>query len=147
MHPNDGRVVSNFIVQALKNEAITLYGDGNQTRSFCYVSDLVDGLMRLMGSADDVTGPINLGNPNEFSMRELAELVVSLTGSRSKIEYRPLPTDDPRQRQPDISRAQKTLGWEPKVQLEEGLEKTVAYFDALLSEDVPPERRGEGARH
>ena len=110
MHPNDGRVVSNFVVQALKNDPITIYGDGNQTRSFCYVSDLVDGLMRLMGSPDDVTGPINLGNPNEFSMRELAELVVSLTGSRSKIEYRPLPTDDPRQRQPDISRAQKTLG-------------------------------------
>src|SRR6266700_8119292 len=125
-------------LQALKNEPITLYGDGNQTRSFCYVSDLVDGLMRLMGSPDDVTGPINLGNPNEFSMRELAELVVSLTGSRSKIEYRPLPTDDPRQRQPDISRAQKTLGWEPKVQLEEGLEKTVAYFHDLLSEGESP---------
>jgi UDP-glucuronate decarboxylase len=147
MHPNDGRVVSNFIVQALTNDPITIYGDGNQTRSFCYVSDLVDGLMRLMGSPDDVTGPINLGNPNEFSMKELAELVVNLTGSRSKIEYRPLPTDDPRQRQPDISRAQRTLDWEPKVQLEEGLGKTVAYFDDLLSEDVPPERRGEGARH
>ena len=140
MHPNDGRVVSNFIVQALKNEPITIYGDGNQTRSFCYVSDLVDGLIRLMGSPDDVTGPINLGNPNEFSIRELAELVVSLTGSGSKIEHRPLPTDDPRQRQPDISRAQKTLDWEPKVQLEEGLEKTVAYFHGLLSEGVPPER-------
>ena len=138
MHPNDGRVVSNFIVQALKNEPITIYGDGNQTRSFCYVSDLVDGLIRLMASPDDVTGPINLGNPNEFSMRELAELVVSLTGSRSKIEYRPLPTDDPRQRQPDISRAQKTLGWEPMVQLEEGLEKTVAYFHDLLSEGESP---------
>jgi len=139
MHPNDGRVVSNFIVQALKNEPITIYGDGNQTRSFCYVSDLVDGLIRLMASPDVVTGPINLGNPNEFSMRELAELVVSLTGSRSKIEYRPLPTDDPRQRKPDISRAQKTLGWEPKVQLEEGLEKTVAYFHHLLSESESPE--------
>ena len=139
MHPNDGRVVSNFIVQALKNEPITLYGDGNQTRSFCYVSDLVDGLIRLMGSPDDVTGPINLGNPNEFSMRELAELVVRLTGSRSKIEFRPLPTDDPRQRQPDISRAQKTLGWEPKIQLKEGLEKTVAYFHDLLSEAAPSE--------
>ena len=123
MHPNDGRVVSNFIMQALKNEPITLYGDGNQTRSFCYVSDLVDGLIRLMGSPDDVTGPINLGNPGEFSMRELAELVVTLTGSRSKIEYRPLPMDDPRQRQPDISRAKKTLGWEPKIRLEEGLRK------------------------
>ena len=140
MHPNDGRVVSNFIVQALKNDPITIYGDGNQTRSFCYVSDLVDGLIRLMGSPDDVTGPINLGNPNEFSIRELAELVVSLSGSRSKIEYRPLPMDDPRQRQPDISRAQKTLDWEPRVQLEEGLEKTIAYFHDLLSEGAPPER-------
>src|SRR5258706_10840862 len=141
MHPNDGRVVSNFIVQALKNEPITLYGDGNQTRSFCYVSDLVDGLIRLMKSPDDVTGPINLGNPNEFSIGELAQLVVSLTGSRSKIEYRPLPTDDPRQRQPDIARAQKTLDWEPKVQLQEGLEKTVAYFHDLLSEGTSPERQ------
>ena len=140
MHPNDGRVVSNFIVQALRNEPITIYGDGNQSRSFCYVSDLVDGLIRLMGSPDDVTGPLNLGNPNEFSIRELAELVVSLTGSRSKIEHRPLPMDDPRQRQPDISRAEKTLGWEPKVQLKEGLEKTVAYFHALLSEDGSSER-------
>src|SRR3981189_2019288 len=111
MHPNDGRVVSNFIVQALLGRDITVYGDGTQTRAFCYVDDLVDGLVRLMGSPDDVTGPINLGNPSEFSIRELAELVVSLTDSRSKIEYRPLPTDDPRQRQPDISRAQKTLAW------------------------------------
>src|SRR6267154_3854562 len=139
MHPNDGRVVSNFIVQALKNEPITIYGDGSQTRSFCYVSDLVDGLIRLMGSPDDVTGPLNLGNPNEFSIRELAELVVSLTGSRSKIEYRPLPMDDPRQRQPDISRAEKTLDWSPKVQLKEGLEKTVAYFHDLLSVEAPSE--------
>ena len=136
MHPNDGRVVSNFIVQALKNEPITLYGDGNQTRSFCYVSDLVDALIRLMGSPDDVTGPINLGNPGEFSIRELAERVVTLTASRSQIEYRDLPMDDPRQRQPDISRAQKTLGWEPKIGLEEGLKKTVAYFENLLSEGV-----------
>jgi len=141
MHPNDGRVVSNFIVQALKNEPITIYGDGNQTRSFCYVSDLVDGLIRLMGSPDDVTGPINLGNPNEFSMRELAELVVRLTGSRSKIEFRPLPVDDPRQRKPDISRAQKILDWEPKIPLEEGLEKTVTYFHDLLSEGASLERQ------
>ena len=129
-------MVSNFIVQALKNEPITLYGDGNQTRSFCYVSDLVDGLVRLMGSPDDVTGPINLGNPGEFSIRELAERVVTLTGSRSQIELRPLPMDDPRQRQPDISQARKTLGWEPKIRLEEGLKTTVAYFEKLLSEGV-----------
>ena len=140
VQPNDGRVISNFIVQALKNEPITIYGDGNQTRSFCYVSDLVDGLIRLMGSPDDVTGPINLGNPSKFSIRELAELVVALTASRSQIEHRPLPMDDPRQRQPDISRAQKTLGWEPRIRLEEGLQKTVAYFEELLSEDVSSER-------
>ncbi len=140
MHPNDGRVVSNFIVQALRNEPITIYGDGKQTRSFCYVSDLVDGLIRLMESPDDVTGPLNLGNPGEFSIRELAERVVTLTASRSQIEHRPLPTDDPRQRQPDISRARETLGWEPKIRLEKGLEKTVAYFQDLLSAGVSPER-------
>ena len=110
MHPNDGRVVSNFIMQALKNEPITLYGDGNQTRSFCYVDDLADGLMRLMGTPDEVTGPINLGNPVEFTIRALAEQVIALSGSRSKLEFRPLPTDDPKQRQPDISRAQRVLG-------------------------------------
>ena len=133
MHPNDGRVVSNFIVQALKGESITLYGDGMQTRSFCYVDDLVDGLMRLMDSSADVTGPINLGNPAEMTIRMLAETVVGMTGSRSKIEYRPLPSDDPRQRQPDITRAQQTLNWRPSTQLREGLVKTIAYFDMLLS--------------
>jgi UDP-glucuronate decarboxylase len=133
MHPNDGRVVSNFIVRALKGEPITLYGDGHQTRSFCYVDDLVDGLMRLMATEDAVTGPINLGNPGEFSMRELARLVIDLTGSKSDVVFRPLPQDDPKQRKPDISLAERALGWGPKVQLREGLEKTVAYFDALLS--------------
>jgi UDP-glucuronate decarboxylase len=134
MHPNDGRVVSNFIVQALKNKPITVFGDGNQTRSFCYVDDLVDGLVRLMESGDDMTGPVNLGNPNEFTIRQLAEKVIALTGSRSKIESRALPADDPRQRQPDISLAGSTLKWAPKTQLEEGLKKTIAYFDATLAE-------------
>jgi UDP-glucuronate decarboxylase len=134
MHPNDGRVVSNFIVQALKNKPITLFGDGSQTRSFCYVDDLVDGLVRLMDSGDDLTGPVNLGNPNEFTIRQLAEKVVALTGSRSKIEMRPLPADDPRQRQPDISVARSALKWAPKTQLEDGLKKTIAYFDATLAE-------------
>jgi UDP-glucuronate decarboxylase len=136
MHPSDGRVVSNFIMQALRGEAITLYGDGGQTRSFCYVDDLIDGFIRLMESPDDVTGPINLGNPVEFTIRQLAEQVVALTGSKSKIEFRPLPADDPKQRQPDITRARKTLGWEPKVPLEEGLKKTVAYFDDLVSKGL-----------
>jgi UDP-glucuronate decarboxylase len=134
MHPNDGRVVSNFIVQALKNKPITLFGDGSQTRSFCYVDDLVDGLARLMESGDDLTGPVNLGNPNEFTIRQLAEKVIALTGSRSKIEARPLPADDPRQRQPDISLARSALKWAPKTQLEDGLKKTIAYFDATLAE-------------
>jgi UDP-glucuronate decarboxylase len=134
MHPNDGRVVSNFIVQALKNKPITLFGDGSQTRSFCYVDDLVDGLVRLMDSGDDLTGPVNLGNPNEFTIRQLAEKVIALTGSRSKIETRPLPADDPRQRQPDISVAGSALKWAPKTQLEDGLKKTIAYFDATLVE-------------
>jgi len=134
MHPNDGRVVSNFIVQALKNKPITLFGDGNQTRSFCYVDDLVDGLARLMESGDDLTGPVNLGNPNEFTIRQLAEKVIALTGSRSKIESRPLPADDPRQRQPEISLARSVLKWTPKTQLEDGLKKTIAYFDATLAE-------------
>ena len=128
MHPNDGRVVSNFIVQALRGEDITLYGDGMQTRSFCYVSDLVDGLIRLMNSDDDVTGPINLGNPGEFTMRQLAETVLELTGSKSGIVNRPLPSDDPRQRQPDITRARETLGWEPTIPLAEGLKPTIEYF-------------------
>lgn len=133
MHPNDGRVVSNFIVQALKGESITLYGEGMQTRSFCYVDDLVEGFLRLMDTSDEVTGPINLGNPGEFTIRALAEKVVELTGSGSKIEYRPLPQDDPQQRQPDITKARSILGWEPTVQLEEGLCRTIAYFDELLT--------------
>jgi UDP-glucuronate decarboxylase len=133
MHPNDGRVVSNFIMQALRNEPITLFGDGNQTRSFCYVDDLVDGLIRLMESRDELTGPVNLGNPAEFTIRALAEKVIALTGSRSKIEYRPLPADDPRQRQPDISHARSALNWGPKTQLDEGLKKTIAYFDSILA--------------
>ena len=139
MHPNDGRVVSNFIVQALKNRPITLFGDGNQTRSFCYVEDLADGLIRLMDSGDDLTGPVNLGNPAEFTIRQLAEKIITLTGSRSKTEFRPLPTDDPRQRQPDISLARSALNWAPKIQLDEGLKKTIAYFDATLAE-IPDER-------
>ena len=132
MHPNDGRVVSNFIVQALKGESITLYGDGLQTRSFCYVDDLVDGLIRLMDSPAHVTGPINLGNPSEMTIRMLAETIVQMTGSRSQIEYRPLPSDDPRQRKPDITRAQLALDWSPSTALNEGLAKTIAYFDDLL---------------
>jgi UDP-glucuronate decarboxylase len=116
-----------------------LFGDGNQTRSFCYVEDLVDGLTRLMDSGDDVTGPINLGNPNEFTIRQLAEKVIALTGSRSKIEFRPLPTDDPKQRQPDISQARSALNWVPKIQVDEGLKKTIAYFDATLA-DMPEDR-------
>lgn len=133
MHERDGRVVSNFIMQALTNRDITLYGDGSQTRSFCYVTDLVDGLIRLMETGDQVTGPINLGNPNEFTIRELAEAVLRLTGSKSKLTFKPLPSDDPRQRQPDISKAREVLGWRPTVELEEGLGKTVAYFDDMLS--------------
>jgi UDP-glucuronate decarboxylase len=132
MHPNDGRLVSNFIVQALLGRGLTVYGDGQQTRSFCYVDDLVDGIVRLMASADEVTGPVNLGNPVEFSMRELAEIVIDLTGSRAKIVSRPLPADDPRQRQPDIATARKALAWEPRTPLKEGLKKTIAYFDELL---------------
>ncbi len=132
MHPNDGRVVSNFIVQALKNEPITLYGDGQQTRSFCYVSDMIDGFVRLMDSPDELLGPVNLGNPVEFSMRELAEQVIDLTGSRYPMEYRPLPQDDPRQRKPDIALAKENLGWQPTVQLREGLQHTITYFDKLL---------------
>ena len=128
MHPNDGRVVSNFIVQALKGEPITLYGDGSQTRSFCYVDDMVDALMRMMGSADDMTGPVNVGNPNEFTIRQLAEKVVEMTGSKSKIVTKPLPGDDPKQRRPDISLARAKLGWEPTTQLEAGLRKTIDYF-------------------
>src|SRR3954454_7060360 len=127
MHPNDGRVVSNFIMQALTGAEITIYGTGQQTRSFCYVDDLVEGLIRLMNSGDEVTGPINLGNPNEFTIRELADKVIDLTGSRSPIVAKPLPSDDPLQRQPDISLAKARLGWTPKLQLEEGLRSTIAY--------------------
>jgi len=133
MHPDDGRVVSNFIVQALAGRAITIYGDGSQTRSFCYVDDLIDGLMRLMDAPDAVTGPINLGNPREMTVKQLAEAVVAMVGSRSEIIYQPLPADDPLQRKPDISLARRTLGWEPKVALEEGLERTIAYFRAKLA--------------
>ncbi|WP_411905620.1 UDP-glucuronic acid decarboxylase family protein [Rhizobium mayense] len=133
MRPDDGRVVSNFIVQALQNKPITVYGSGQQTRSFCYVDDLIDGLVRLMGTKDEVTGPINLGNPAEFTMLELANLAIELTGSRSAIKYLPLPADDPRQRQPDIGLASRELGWKPKVQLKAGLGKTIAYFEELLS--------------
>src|SRR6201997_3073114 len=129
MHPNDGRVVSNFIVQALKGEPITLYGEGLQTRSFCFVDDLVEGFLRLMDTPDNEPGPVNLGNPGEFTIRALAEKVVELTGAASKIEYRPLPQDDPQQRQPDIAKAKAILRWEPTVQLEEGLRRTIAYFD------------------
>jgi len=132
MHPNDGRVVSNFIVQALKGEPITIYGDGTQTRSFCYVDDLVEGLIRLMGSPDEVTGPINLGNPVEFSMLELAERVREFTGSRSQLVFRELPPDDPRQRKPDIATAGVALGWRPTVQLPDGLARTVAHFSKVL---------------
>jgi len=134
MHPHDGRVVSNFIIQALLKRDITVYGDGSQTRSFCYVDDLIDGLVRLMGSPDEVVGPINIGNPVEFSMLQLANLILELTGSRSRIIHRPLPEDDPRQRQPEISKAQEILGWQPTTPLKDGLGKTIAYFEALLCE-------------
>lgn len=132
MHPNDGRVVSNFIVQALRGQPITLYGDGSQTRSFCYVDDLIEAFVRLMATADEFSGPINLGNPGEFSIRQLAEKIIDLTGSASRIEYRPLPSDDPVQRQPDIGLARQVLEWEPRIPLEVGLDKTIAYFDDQL---------------
>ena len=132
MHPNDGRVVSNFIVQALRGRDITVYGDGTQTRAFCYVDDLIDGLVRLMKSHDEVIGPINLGNPEEFTMLELAAAVIDLTGSRSKVVHRPRPEDDPRQRRPDISKAGNILEWEPHTPLKEGLAKTIGYFEELL---------------
>jgi len=133
MHPNDGRVVSNFIVQALQNKEITIYGDGAQTRSFQYVDDLVDGMIRMMQTEDDITGPVNIGNPDEFTIIELAEKIITMTGSRSRISFQPLPPDDPVQRQPDISLAKEILGgWNPKVDLETGLEKTITYFDNLL---------------
>src|SRR6202795_1186464 len=131
MHPNDGRVVSNFIVQALKGESITIFGDGAQTRSFCYVDDLVEGFLRLMATGDDVTGPINLGNPGEFTIKQLAEQVIAETGAKSKLVYKPLPQDDPLQRQPNIALAREKLGWEPKIPLKDGLKRTIAYFDDL----------------
>ena len=134
MHPNDGRVVSNFIVQALLGRDITVYGEGSQTRSFCYVDDLVDGLIRLMATPSEITGPVNIGNPGEFTILELATLVVGLTGSRSRIVHRPLPQDDPKQRRPDISRAEELLDWKPSTDLREGLTRTIAYFDGLLSD-------------
>ena len=135
MHPNDGRVVSNFILQALKNEDITIYGDGSQTRSFCYRDDLIDGMMRMMNTPDEVTGPVNIGNPGEFTILQLAEMVIRLTDSKSKLIRMPLPADDPKQRRPDITKAKKLLGWEPVTPLEAGLVKTIEYFDKLLKED------------
>ena len=141
MHPDDGRVVSNFIVQALRGDPITLYGDGHQTRAFCFVSDLIDGLVRMMGTGNEVTGPVNLGNPHEITVRELAERVIRLTGSRSHIVHRPLPQDDPMQRCPDITLARELLDWAPSVALEDGLARTIAYFDALLA--GPPGRVDE----
>lgn len=155
MHPNDGRVVSNFIVQALRGQPITIYGDGRQTRSFCYVDDLIEGFIRFMQSPDDVTGPINLGNPGEFSIRELAETVIALTGSRSELIFRPLPENDPMKRKPDISRAKTLLEWSPQIALKDGLIRTIAHFDALLGTSAPvaaawtasaPERSGASMR-
>ena len=134
MHINDGRVVSNFIVQALKGNDITIYGEGNQTRSFCYVDDLVEAMLRMMNTPPDVTGPINVGNPSEFTIRELAELVIELTGSTSKLVYEPLPPDDPKQRKPDIARAKAILGWEPQIKIRDGLMRTVLYFDRVLAD-------------
>jgi UDP-glucuronate decarboxylase len=134
MHPNDGRVISNFIVQALKGEPLTVYGDGSQTRSFCYVDDMIDAIIRLMDSPDDFTGPVNLGNPREYSILELAHMVLDLTKSRSKIVFKPLPEDDPVQRQPDITLAKEVLRWEPRVGLEDGLKETIRYFKRLLSD-------------
>ncbi|MBO5764691.1 MAG: SDR family oxidoreductase [Lentisphaeria bacterium] len=135
MHPNDGRVVSNFILQALRGEDITIYGDGSQTRSFCYRDDLVEGMIRMMATPNEVTGPINIGNPGEFTIRELADMVIRLTNSKSRLIEMPLPADDPKQRRPDITKAKKILNWEPVTPLEEGLKKTIEYFDRLLAED------------
>jgi UDP-glucuronate decarboxylase len=132
MHPNDGRVVSNFIVQALKNEDITIYGNGSQTRSFCYVDDLLEGMIRLMNTGDDFIGPVNVGNPGEFTILELAEKVIKMTGARSKLVFLPLPQDDPLQRQPDITLAKNVLGWEPKIPLDEGLDRTISYFKSII---------------
>jgi UDP-glucuronate decarboxylase len=142
MHPNDGRVVSNFIVQALKNEPITLYGDGSQTRAFCYVDDLIEGFLRMMDAPDELTGPMNLGNPVETSVAELAQLIIELTGSRSEITHRPLPIDDPIQRCPDISQAKAVLDWQPRTALKPGLQRTIEYFDSLLTNPAV----GDGTR-
>jgi len=136
MHPGDGRVVSNFIVQALKNEPITIYGEGNQTRSFCYVDDLIEAFIRFMDTENEITGPINLGNPNEFTILELAKTVIEMTGSKSELKLLPLPSDDPKQRQPDISLAQSTLGWQPQVVLRDGLARTIPYFQELIQKGV-----------
>jgi UDP-glucuronate decarboxylase len=136
MHPNDGRVVSNFIVQALLGREITVYGEGQQTRSFCYVDDLIDGLIKLMATVESVTGPINIGNPIEFSILQLASMIVDMTGSRSRIAHRPLPQNDPRQRRPDVSRAHDLLSWQPCTPLKQGLNRTIAYFEKLLSDNV-----------
>jgi len=132
MHPSDGRVVSNFILQALENKPITIYGDGSQTRSFCYVDDLIEAFILLMDSNDDFTGPVNLGNPNEFTIKELAEKIINLTNSKSELEFKPLPSDDPLQRQPDISLAKEKIGWQPQINLEDGLKRTIQYFDRFL---------------
>jgi UDP-glucuronate decarboxylase len=145
MHPNDGRVVSNFIVQALLGRDITVYGEGSQTRSFCYVDDLVDGLVRLMNTPADVTGPVNLGNPGEFTILELAQQIIELTNSRSRIVHRPLPQDDPRQRRPDISRANEVLDWSPRVPLRYGLVQTIAYFEKLIADPSVREALGDGS--
>jgi UDP-glucuronate decarboxylase len=145
MHPDDGRVVSNFIVQALRGQPITVFGDGSQTRSFCYVDDLIEGFVRLMDTPPEVSGPINLGNPSEFTMIELAETILRLTGSRSAIDFRPLPQDDPKQRQPDIAKAVSTLGWRPCVALEDGLRRTIVYFAGLLGVDTPVAATAEAA--
>jgi UDP-glucuronate decarboxylase len=145
MHPDDGRVVSNFIVQALRGEDLSIYGNGSQTRSFCYVEDLVSGIVRLMASADEVTGPINLGNPSECSILQLAELVLELTGSRSRVVERPLPEDDPKLRCPDISKAKLLLGWQPEIALEEGLRRTIEYFDSIVTHRRPDSPTTDGA--
>lgn len=136
MHPNDGRVISNFIIQALKNEPITIYGDGSQTRAFCYVDDMVEAFIQFMATSKNVTGPLNLGNPNEFSMLELAEKIIMMTGSSSQINFHPLPVDDPKQRQPDISLAKNLINWQPNILLEEGLAKTIAYFEQLITQST-----------
>ena len=138
MHPHDGRVVSTFIVRALKGENISIYGDGNQTRSFCYVDDLVEAMLRMVDTPKEITGPINIGNPDEYTIRDLAELIIELTGTKAKIMFEKLPADDPRQRQPDISKARELFGWEPKTMLRAGLMKTITYYDRLLSEDTVP---------